>query len=90
MKDVAASIHLLEKTFSDPKSNLAMDEALLRELNDDPTQGETLRLWEPKRMMLVLGRSSHIEVEADDGPLHGMAGDAPDRRGGSGRSWSPG
>ena len=45
--------------------NLALDEVLLRRLDEDPTQRETLRIWEPERPIIVLGRSSQVDVEVD-------------------------
>jgi lipoate-protein ligase A len=45
--------------------NLALDEALLEEAEAADSAAETLRLWEPARPMVVLGRSSKIEDEVD-------------------------
>jgi lipoate-protein ligase A len=55
----------LDLTLPSAAENLALDEALLEEaeLADRPT--ETLRLWEPPRPMVVLGRSSKIADEVD-------------------------
>ena len=53
----------LDLTLPTPAENLALDEALLdqAELAAQPT--ETLRLWEPTEPMVVVGRSSRIDLE---------------------------
>ncbi len=54
------SFSLLDLTLSSPLENLALEEALLEELEE---QGGTpvLRLWESDRYFVVLGRSSGID-----------------------------
>ena len=54
-------------SFRPPAENLALDEALLDEAEASATPAETLRLWEPRRPMVVVGRSSqfHVEVRLD-------------------------
>jgi lipoate---protein ligase len=65
MEHAPTSIQLLDQTFSEPAMNLALDEALLRKLDEDPSQRETLRIWEPERPIVVLGRSSQVDVEVN-------------------------
>jgi len=55
----------LDLTLPGAAENLALDEALLEEAESDDSAAETLRLWEPARPMVVLGRSSKIEDEVD-------------------------
>jgi lipoate-protein ligase A len=55
----------LDLTFATPAENLALDEALLEDAERGGRPSETLRLWEPPRPMVVLGRSSRIEDEVD-------------------------
>ena len=53
------SLRLLDLTLSSPEENLALDEALLEELEEhggDPV----LRFWESDRHVVVLGRACHI------------------------------
>jgi lipoate-protein ligase A len=51
---------LLDTTFDDPAENLAFDEAMLASTADG-----LLRIWEPHRPMVVLGRSSRPQEEVD-------------------------
>lgn len=59
----------LELTLDDPAENLALDEALLLESvglearSDGPS--EILRIWEPRRTMVVIGRSTKIAGEVN-------------------------
>jgi lipoate-protein ligase A len=55
----------LDLTLPTAAENLALDDALLDELenSDAPMPPETLRLWEPARPTVVLGRSSRPEIE---------------------------
>jgi lipoate---protein ligase len=53
----------LELTLSSAAENLALDEALLEEAEAAQSPDETLRLWEPRAPMVVVGRSSRIDVE---------------------------
>jgi len=55
----------LDLTLPGAAENLALDEALLEEAESADSATETLRLWEPSRPMVVLGRSSKIEEEVD-------------------------
>ncbi|MDP7205021.1 MAG: lipoate--protein ligase family protein [Pirellulaceae bacterium] len=58
---------LLDLTLESPESNLALDEALLDEAESSPDGAEWLRLWEPQKQMVVLGRASQAgrEVHLD-------------------------
>jgi len=55
----------LDLTLPTAAENLALDDALLDELenSDAPLPPETLRLWEPTSPIVVLGRSSRPEIE---------------------------
>ena len=53
----------LELTLPDAAENLALDEALLAEAELAGRPTETLRFWEPARPIVVVGRSSKIDVE---------------------------
>lgn len=54
----------LDFTFSDPASNLALDEILLEEAESN-LRGETLRIWESLTYFVVLGISSHYKDEVN-------------------------
>ena len=54
------SFSLLDLTLSSPLANLALDEALLEEL-EEQGGNPVLRLWESDRYFVVLGRSSGID-----------------------------
>jgi lipoate-protein ligase A len=56
-------MRLLDLTLPTPEENLALDEALLDEAEASGEPRETLRLWESQRPLVVIGRSSRIEVE---------------------------
>lgn len=58
------ALRLLDLTLSLPEENLALDEALLEEVDD---QGGTpiLRFWESTRLFVVLGRSSRAADDVD-------------------------
>lgn len=56
-------MQFLDLTLPTPAENLALDEALLDVAEASDTGAEILRLWEPAEPMVVLGRSSHAEVE---------------------------
>jgi lipoate-protein ligase A len=60
----------LDLTLPGAAENLALDEALLEEAESADSVAETLRLWEPARPMVVLGRSSKIEDEVDLDACH--------------------
>jgi lipoate---protein ligase len=53
----------LNLTLPTAAENLALDEALLDEAEMGETSAETLRLWEPREPMVVVGRSSQFGVE---------------------------
>lgn len=53
----------LDLTLPTPAENLALDEALLAEAEAAGCPMETLRVWESDRPMVVIGRSSHIDIE---------------------------
>ena len=55
---------LLELTLPTAAENVALDEALL-ESAETGEGGEVLRIWAPTQTMVVIGRSSQIEVEVD-------------------------
>lgn len=65
------SFNLLDLTLPSPVENLALDEALLDDL-EETEQEPILRLWESDRYFVVLGRSSphedvHLDVCRQDG-----------------------
>jgi len=53
----------LDLTLPTPTENLALDEALLEEAELAGRPTETLRVWEPRQPMVVVGRSSRIDAE---------------------------
>lgn len=55
---------VLHLTLPTPEENLALDEALLDEAEEQPEPQEILRFWEPARPLVVLGRSSKVAAEA--------------------------
>lgn len=55
----------VELTLPTAAENLALDEALLDEAEQSAAPEEVLRLWEPGSVMVVLGRSSQVDVEVD-------------------------
>lgn len=59
---------LLELTLPTPEENLALDESLLDQAEAEENAAEVLRLWEPDRPMVVVGRSSKLaqEVKAEE------------------------
>lgn len=61
-------MYLLELTLESSASNVALDEALLDEAARWP-EG-VLRVWEPKRELVVAGRSSKLEQEIDLARCH--------------------
>ena len=56
-------VRYLDLTLPTPAENLALDEALLDEAESAGQPSETLRIWEPDQPMVVVGRSSRIDVE---------------------------
>jgi lipoate-protein ligase A len=53
-------------SLSTPAQNLAFDETLLEWAEEQSAEGEFLRLWEPTRPMVVVGRSSHVQREVNE------------------------
>jgi lipoate-protein ligase A len=56
---------LLDLTLDSAGANLALDEALLETAEAADEYPEVLRLWEPTKPFVVLGRSSPIESEVN-------------------------
>jgi lipoate-protein ligase A len=56
-------MQLLDLNLPTPEENLALDEALVEEADAGGVPLETLRLWEPSRPMVVVGRSSRVTDE---------------------------
>jgi lipoate-protein ligase A len=54
---------LLDLTLDSPAQNIALDEALVEEAEAAGSMWELLRLWEPQQPMVVIGRSSKVNVE---------------------------
>jgi lipoate-protein ligase A len=50
-----------------PAQNLAFDEALLEWAEENAGGGECLRLWESPQPMVVVGRSSRVATEVNEG-----------------------
>jgi lipoate---protein ligase len=61
------SMDYLDLTLPTPAENLALDEALLVEAEAADSTRETLRLWEPQSLAVIVGRSSRVagEVRTD-------------------------
>ncbi len=57
-------MQLIDLTLATPSENLALDEALLERL-DRESGWECLRIWEPSRPFVVLGRSSPLAREVN-------------------------
>ncbi|MFP6619914.1 MAG: lipoate--protein ligase family protein [Pirellulaceae bacterium] len=62
------AMHILDLTLDDPRDNLALDEALLDEAEQQDPRCELLRTWEFRQPIVVLGRSSRLVKET-----HAMA-----------------
>ncbi|MEZ6112895.1 MAG: lipoate--protein ligase family protein [Pirellulaceae bacterium] len=56
---------LLDLTCDDPAMDLAVDEALLDEAEAGRLSDDVLRLWEPRRTVVVIGRSSKVAEEVN-------------------------
>ncbi len=56
-------MQLLELTLDSPAENLALDEALLLKAEEQREPAETLRLWEPRELSVVVGSSSRVHSE---------------------------
>lgn len=63
-------MRLLDLTLSEPAENLALDEALLEQVDADPSADEVLRLWESPQPMVVVGRSTRVGQEVHVGACH--------------------
>ena len=63
-------LRLLDLTLSLPVENLALDEALLEEL-DELGGHPVLRFWESARLFVVLGRGSRLTDEVDRATCEG-------------------
>lgn len=73
---------LLDLTLPTIEENLALDEALLDELETADEPRPLLRFWEPDRPAVVVGRASHVEEEVDRAACDGLG--IPVRRRASG------
>jgi lipoate-protein ligase A len=60
----------LDLTLPTPAENLALDEALLDWAEEEGSEGEFLRLWESPAPLVVVGRSSRVELEVDTAACH--------------------
>ena len=56
-------MQLLDLTLPTAAENLALDEALLESVDDQPAAAELLRLWECPQRAVVLGRSGKVAEE---------------------------
>jgi lipoate-protein ligase A len=56
-------MRFLDLTLPTPAENLALDEALLDDAELSPSAPSILRIWEPERPLVVIGRSSKIREE---------------------------
>jgi lipoate-protein ligase A len=63
-------MHFLDLTLPLPEENVALDTALLDACERGEIEGEVLRLWEPDRHFVVLGRSSDPAIEVDLATCH--------------------
>jgi len=54
---------LLDLTLATPPDNLSLDEALLESADERGEPSEVLRLWESPTPIIVVGRSSQVNVE---------------------------
>ncbi|MBI1248848.1 lipoate--protein ligase family protein [bacterium] len=58
-------MQLLDLTLATPEENLALDEALLIQAEEQESPCEVLRIWEPDQPLVVIGRASKIDEEVD-------------------------
>jgi lipoate-protein ligase A len=58
-------MQLLDLTLDSPAENVAMDEALLEMCEGFTDRGDVLRLWEPAKPLVVVGRSSVVVDEVE-------------------------
>ena len=56
-------MRMLHLTLPTPAENLALDEALLDWAEEENTECEFLRIWESRRPMVVVGRSTRVHEE---------------------------
>ncbi|MDZ4686460.1 MAG: lipoate--protein ligase family protein [Planctomycetaceae bacterium] len=63
------SLHLHDDTRPTPDDHLAADEALLKQVDADPSRA-ALRLWESPTVAVIVGRSNVIDAEVDDAACH--------------------
>jgi len=56
-------VRLLDLTLSGPAENLALDEALLEQVDSDRSADEVLRLWESPEPIVIVGRSTRVAQE---------------------------
>jgi lipoate-protein ligase A len=56
---------LLDLSLPTPAENLALDEALLDQVETADTPVELLRFWESSQLVVVVGRSSRVAEEVD-------------------------
>ena len=56
----------LDLTLSTPAENLALDEALLDWAEEEKEQREFLRLWESRQPIVVVGRSTRVQLEVHE------------------------
>jgi lipoate-protein ligase A len=63
-------MHFLDLTLPLPEENVALDAALLDACDTGEIEGEVLRLWEPDRHFVVLGRSSDPAIEVNLAACH--------------------
>ena len=64
---VPPTFRFFDHSYPDLASNLALDEALLLDAEDDPASRPILRIWDPMRLGVVLGASGRLrdDVEVD-------------------------
>ena len=58
-------LRLLDHTCQTPEENIALDEALLEQAEASGEPNEMLRIWEPHAPLVVVGRSSRVDVEVN-------------------------
>lgn len=61
-----AIMQRLTVTLDTPEANLALDEALLDWLEDEHPDREVLRIWESPEPVVIVGRSSRVDLEVDE------------------------
>jgi lipoate-protein ligase A len=62
---LVARMNLLKLTLSTPAENLALDEALLDMVDAAEIDHDIVRLWEPTRPFVVVGRASKVAQEVN-------------------------